>query len=263
MLVMHLDLRRQQTFFLPRKRCGNSVLPSSSTWRSARKLNLAVNPKIMTLEQYIWLIHPALTVAIVFPIIGIALNYAWQTRQRRLESVDGGKSKIPPVVGREHVAIGRWLTGTVVGTALLGLAHPIIYKNLYQKQLWGKAPGWILMFVLAIVSLFFLYRVRKPLLRGICATLTGVGLILLGTQEGVWRLGNQWYWSHYYYGITAALLMVVSLAVVEDIYKDRTAKGWRIFHTILNTVAVLLFLGQGFTGARDLFEVALWMKPPA
>ena len=221
----------------------------------------------MNLEQYIWLIHPALAVAIVFPVIGIAVNYAWQTRQRRLQSADGGKSKIPPVVGREHVEIGRWLTGTVVGAALLGLAHPIVYKNIYKKQLWVEAPGqvlgFVLMFVLAIVSLFFLYRVRKPLLRAICATLSGVGLILLGTQDGVWRLGNQWYWSHYYYGMAAALLMILSLAVVEDIYKDRTAKSWRILHTILNTVALLLFLGQGFTGSRDLFEVALWMKPPA
>lgn len=221
----------------------------------------------MTLEQFVTLVHPALTVAIVFPIIGVAANYAWQARQRRLQSANGGKSKIPPVVGREHVTIGRWLTGTVVGAALLGLAHPIIYKNIYKGQRWAEAPGqvigWILMFVLTIVSLFFLYRVRKPLLRGLCATLSGVGLVLLGTQDGVWRLGNQWYWSHYYYGMTAALLMILSLAVVEDIYKDRTAKSWRIAHTILNTVALLLFLGQGYTGSRDLFEIALWMTPPS
>lgn len=219
----------------------------------------------MKLEHLVIYLHPALTVAFVFPIIGIAAYYAWQTRQRRLQSQDGGKSKIPPIVGREHLTIGRWLTGTVVGAALLGLAYPIIYKKMIAGEIWSESPGQavglLLMYVLAIVSLVFLYRVRKPLYRGICATLSGVGLILLGTQEGVWRLGNQWYWSHYYYGIAAALLMILSMAVIEDIYKDRTAKQWRLFHALLNTFALLLFIGQGFTGARDLFELGLFMTP--
>ncbi len=40
------------------------------------------------------------------------------TRQRRLQAQDGGKSKISPGVGNEHVAIGRWLSGSVIGVAL-------------------------------------------------------------------------------------------------------------------------------------------------
>ena len=42
------------------------------------------------------LLHPAIAVAFVFPIIGIVANFSWQTRQRRLAIKRGEKSKIPP-----------------------------------------------------------------------------------------------------------------------------------------------------------------------
>ena len=55
--------------------------------------------------------------------------------------------------------------------------------------------------------------------------------------------------------------MIFSLAIVQDIYRDRTLK-WRITHIVLNCFALLLFVGQGFTGTRDLLEIPLsWQKP--
>lgn len=93
------------------------------------------------------------------------------------------------------------------------------------------------------------------------ATLTGAGLVILGCQDGVFRRTNEWYWSHYYIGITAALLMIFSLAIVQDIYQDKSNR-WRIVHTILNCIALLLFIGQGMTGTRDLLEIPLsWQEP--
>ena len=65
----------------------------------------------MAISDWLGLLHPAIAVFFVFPLIGMVVNFAWQTRQRRLQTVTDGKSKIPPVVGREHVNIGRWLTG--------------------------------------------------------------------------------------------------------------------------------------------------------
>ncbi|MFM7189672.1 MAG: DUF4079 domain-containing protein, partial [Microcystaceae cyanobacterium] len=53
------------------------------------------------------LLHPAITIIVVFPLLGIVLNRALLTRQRRLTIKAGEKSKIPPVVGAEHVAIGN------------------------------------------------------------------------------------------------------------------------------------------------------------
>ncbi len=42
-----------------------------------------------------------------------------------------------------------------------------------------------------------------------------IALIILGSQDGIYRKTEQWYISHYYYGITAALLMIFSLAIVR------------------------------------------------
>lgn len=219
-------------------------------------------------EDIVALIHPAIAVIFVFPLIGIVANFAWQTRQRRLQTQGGDKSKIPPVVGREHVQLGRWLTGAVVGVVLVALAYSVVFGSggFLEQQKKGNLDTFqvifvILMFVATIASLVLLYRARQKLWRGVFATLTGMGLVILGSQDGVYRLGQEWYWSHYYIGITAALLMIFSLAIVEDIYQDRSNR-WRNIHVILNCFALLLFLGQGITGTRDLLEIPLgWQKP--
>ncbi len=209
-------------------------------------------------EDFVALIHPAIAVAFVFPLIGVVANFAWQTRQRRLQNAQGVKSKIPPVVGREHVQLGRWLTGSVVGISLIAIAYSIVFKSFIKKNLWQEnnpqAILIILLFVATTASLVLLLRAKPKLWRGVFATLTGMGLIILGAQDGVWRLSNEWYWSHYYYGIAASLLMIFSVAIVEDIYKDR-ANRWRNLHIVLNCLALLLFIGQGITGARDLLEI--------
>jgi hypothetical protein len=218
----------------------------------------------MEFKDFMGLLHPILAVAIVFPMLGVVLNMGWQTMQRRKQIAIDTKSKIPPVVGPEHVKAGRILSGSVVGVTLLGLAYPI-FEHIWSKQVWSKNSFQVifivLMFVATVASLVMLYRATPALWRGIFATLTGTGLVILGTQDGVYRRTNEWYWSHYYIGITAALIMVFSLAIIEDIYKDRSNR-WRTIHVILNSIAVLLFLGQGMTGTRDLLEIPLnWQKP--
>ena len=218
----------------------------------------------MQLIDFMALIHPAMAVIIIFPLIGIAVNMALQTRQRRLQTAAGGTSKIPPIVGSEHVKFGRWLTGSVVGITLIALAYSIVFKNIIKNQLWSQNPLQfsfiILMFAATIASLFFLYQAKPKLWRGIFATLSGAGLVILGCQEGVFRRTYEWQFSHYYYGIAAALLMIFSLAIVPDIYQDRSHR-WRLAHTILNIMAIVLFIGQGFTGARDLLEIPLsWQR---
>lgn len=218
----------------------------------------------MNTTDIIALIHPVLAVAFVFPIIGIVSLFAWQTRQRRLQVKQGHKSKIPAVVGREHVQIGRWLTGSVVIVSLIGLAYPI-WDNIIKNQLWNENLFQVisitLVFIFTVASLILLYQAKQKLWRGVFATLTGMGIVILGCQDGVFRRTNEWYISHYYYGVTVALLMVFSLAIVEEIYQDRSQR-WRYVHIILNCLALLLFIGQGATGARDLLEIPLsWQKP--
>ncbi|MGF1515305.1 MAG: DUF4079 domain-containing protein [Elainellaceae cyanobacterium] len=218
----------------------------------------------MSISDFALILHPTLSVAIVFPLIGIATGLAWQTRQRRLTVAHKEKSKIPPIVGSEHLTIGRWLAAGVIGVAILGMSEPIISKMIANdtfSQEPGRATFVVLMIVLTIASAALLYRAKPALWRGIFATLTGMGLVILGCQPEVFRRGFEWYTSHYYYGITAGLLMILSVAVVPDIYKDKQ-KRWRRAHAMLNAIAVLLFIGQGFTGARDLLEIPVsWQKP--
>jgi Protein of unknown function (DUF4079) len=218
----------------------------------------------MSPEDITTLFHPAIAVFFVFPLIGMVVHYAWQTRQRRMQTAAEGKSKIAPIVGPEHLKLGRYLSASVVGITLLGNAHPIFSKFL-KEQTWTKesfrVTFVILMFVLTISSLVLLYKARTSLWRGVFATLTGMGLILIGCQPEVFRRGFEWYVSHYYCGMSAAMLMIFSLAIVQDIYQDRSNR-WRKAHVVLNCVALFFFIGQAFTGTRDLLEIPLgWQKP--
>lgn len=208
------------------------------------------------------LVHPAIAVFYVFPMIGIVSYFALQTRQRRLATLNQEKTKIAPVVGLEHVKLGRWLAASVVGIALLGMAHPII-KKLIANNVWAESPFRVVfiavMFGLTVATLVLLYRAKARLWRGIFATLSSMGLIVLGCQPEVFRRGYEWFVSHYYYGMTAAILMIISVAILPEIYKSQ---AWRRAHIALNTIALLLFIGQGITGTRDLLEIPLsWQEP--
>jgi hypothetical protein len=48
--------------------------------------------------------------------------------------------------------------------------------------------------------------------------------------------------------------MIFSVAILPNIYQDRSNR-WRYTHVILNSFALLLFIGQGLTGVRDLLEI--------
>lgn len=218
----------------------------------------------MVAKDFVLLLHPAFAVIVVFPLIGMVVSMAWQTRQRRIQTADKRKSKIPAVVGPDHLKFGRWLATSVIFATLLGLAAAIGSK-MVEKNAWSTEPGRvtfvILMFILTIASYGFLYRAKLKIWRGIFASLTGMGVIVLGCQPEVFRRGFEWYISHYYSGVLATLLMILSVAVVQDIYQDREHR-WRRAHTFLNAVATLLFAFQGFSGARDIFEIALYKTPP-
>ncbi|MBW4462197.1 MAG: DUF4079 domain-containing protein [Nodosilinea sp. WJT8-NPBG4] len=208
------------------------------------------------------LLHPFLAVTVVMPLIGVAVYLAVQTRQRRLAVADKAKTTLPPVVGKEHVRVGQWLSGAVVSLVLLGLAHPI-FKTLAQENVWAEEPFRgvfvVAMYVFTLGALVLLYRSSSRVWRGTFATLTGMGLWLLGMQPGVFRRGYEWQISHFYLGMAAAMLMIFALATLPEIYKS---KRWRLTHAALNTVAVLLFISQGVTGVRDLLEIPLqWQEP--
>ena len=38
----------------------------------------------MTALDWLWILHPALAVVLMYPLLGMVVRLAWQTRQRRL-----------------------------------------------------------------------------------------------------------------------------------------------------------------------------------
>lgn len=210
------------------------------------------------------LLHPALAVTTVFPLIGIACYFAWQTRQRRLQLVGGEKSKISATSGNEHLAIGRMLATLVVILALVGITRPLASKIL-ENNLWSTSPLYVLgigaILVATATALVLLYRAKKRPWPAVFAAATALGILVLSFQDGIFRRDDEWYVSHFYFGITVTLLMIFSLAIVQNIYQDKSGR-WRKLHVFVNSLAALLFIGQGLTGARDLLEIPLhWQEP--
>lgn len=210
----------------------------------------------MDAKDIFGLLHPAIAVTLIFPILGMVANMAWQTRQRRLKIASGGKSSIPPIVNREHVKLGHWLTAGVVGLTLMALVYSIIFTGKLFEQERFSIIFIILIFVSTIGAFASLYKAQSYMWRGILATLSSAGLIILGCQEGIYRRTWEWYVSHYYSGIAVSILMIIALTIAPKIYEDQSNR-WRKFHVVLNCLALFLFLVQGVTGSRDLLEIPL------
>jgi uncharacterized membrane protein YhfC len=130
----------------------------------------------MTTIDWLWLLHPALAVALVFPLLGATLQLALHTRRRRLN-----QSKAPVTVGAEHTALGRWLTAAVVAIQLIAYAVVILTKE--PSQLNPTRSG-LLLLVLAgsVLALVALWRVRGAAYRASFALLCWIGVIALGMQ---------------------------------------------------------------------------------
>ncbi|MEG3905227.1 MULTISPECIES: DUF4079 family protein [unclassified Microcoleus] len=63
----------------------------------------------------------------------------------------------------------------------------------------------------------------------------------MGFQDGIFHSDNVWLVSHFYYGLDGTLLMVFSWAIAAEIYHARSHR-WRKIYTVLNCIALLLFL---------------------
>ena len=74
----------------------------------------------MTTVDWLGILHPVLAVVIIYPLIGMVVRLAIQTRARRLQTL-----KCPPTVGREHSDLGRWLVMGVVVLVLVALTVAI------------------------------------------------------------------------------------------------------------------------------------------
>jgi MFS family permease len=217
----------------------------------------------LSIKDLLVLLHPIIGIVVLFPLLGLVVDRALLVRRRRQDSQQGHQSKIPPSIGVEHVKLGRYLAIVVVGLALLGMCRPI-FSYLYTENIWNKNPlqviQVILLYVTTIGSFICLDRSKQIYWRSIFAVLTSLGLIILGSQKGIFPRNDEWFVSHFYYGLSASILTICAMAMLSEIYRDRTNR-WRNAHIILNCLALLFFIGQGATGTRDLLEISLgWQE---
>ena len=210
--------------------------------------------------DWLWILHPFLAVVLVYPLVGVVVRLAIQTRARRLQN-----QKLPVTVGRDHSDLGRWLAAAVVLLVLVALSVVIGTKAPLVQFEGGLARAIQLLLVLfgTIVSLLALWRCTRPGLRLAFSLITWAGVLGLGAQPEVWRLSDNpftpaFWQSHYWAGVGVTGLMLFSLGARSEILRDIRI---RRLHVTANVLAALLFLTQGLTGTRDLLEIPLsWQK---
>ena len=215
----------------------------------------------MALVDWLWILHPVLAVVLIYPLIGIVIRLAMQTRSRRLKT-----AKSPPTVGRDHSDLGRWLAAGVVGVVIVALIVAIATHAPLDQFQGGFTRAFTLLLVLigTLLSLGALWIAKAPGLRLAFALITWAGVLGLGAQPEVWRLSDDpfspGFWqSHYWSGVAVVGLMLFSLGARPEILRDLRL---RRLHVTANVLAALLFVVQGVTGTRDLLEIPLsWQKP--
>jgi hypothetical protein len=211
----------------------------------------------MTTTDWLWVLHPALAVVLVYPLLGLVLRLAQQTRQRRVQ-----KLKLPPSVGGEHVDFGRWLAAAVVGIELLAMVVVISTKQ-PSALTPGRSGLLLLVLVGTVAALVALWRAKEAIYRASFALLCWAGVIGLGLQPEVWRLSDNpldpaFWQSHFWGGMGLTGLMLFSVAARPEILRQLR---WRRLHITANVIAALIFVAQGISGPRDLLEIPLsWQK---
>jgi len=211
--------------------------------------------------DWLWILHPFLAVVLIYPLIGVVLRLGVQTRQRRL-----GTARLPATTGSDHNDLGQWLALGVVLISLVALTVVIATDKPLNQFVGGPARLVELLLVLVgtVVCLFALWRSSSQAMRFSFAFITWAGVIGLGAQPEVFRLGDnpfkpEFWQSHYWAGVAVVGLMLFSLGAKNEILRQLR---WRRIHVAANVLAALLFVIQGITGTRDLLEIPLhWQKP--
>lgn len=212
-------------------------------------------------KDWLWILHPALAVAVVYPLLGIVARLGLQTRERRVEG-----AKLPPSTGRDHSDLGRWLALAVVTIVLVAVAVVIATATPWAEFRGGAGRAIQLLLVLAgsATALAALWWAHAKGLRLAFALITWLGVLTLGAQPEVYRrsdnpLQADFWGSHYWSGMAVVGLMLFSLGARPEILRE---PRWRRIHLIASGLAAVLFVGQAISGTRDLLEIPLqWQKP--
>ena len=199
------------------------------------------------------LLHPVLMILFVYPVVGATIRLGILVRERRLEI-----TPLPPRVGIEHVDHGRWVTTGAVVAVLIALLWS--FANHWgdpTDPFQGGALRLGLLLLLAagsLASCLLLWRVKAAGLRVAFCLFCWAGLLALGRQPEVWRLGDNplsgAFWSsHYWNGVLLCGLLLFAMAAAPEIAQRPALRRLHVAAAFL--VAVLLAV-QAITGCRDL-----------
>ena len=238
----------------------------------------------MEFIDWLWIVHPALAIVLVYPLAGVVMHLGLQTRRRRVDGV-----KLSARVGHDHVDLGKWLATAMVTLVLVAIAVPVFTKSFSPAPESLQAlsvllvhgtdhatvesgassqdlRGLSLLLALAgtVVALVVLWRVQQRWQRILFALLTWGGILGLGAQPEVWRVSDDprtfaFWTSHYWTGVGLVGLVVFSMAIRPEIMRR---PPWRRVHVAVNILVAVLFVVQGISGPKDLLEIPLsWQQP--
>jgi len=210
----------------------------------------------MTALDWLALLHPALMILFVYPVVGATIRLGILVRERRLQI-----NPLPPTVPVEHTDHGRWVTtGTVVAVLIAliwsflerqgaGLPFPGGNERLVRLLAFGGA---------SLAACGALWRLRRPGRRAGAALVAWGGLLLLGLQPEIWRLADSplqpAFWSsHFWSGWLLIGLLLFAMAAAPEIAHRPALRRLHVAAAFL--MAVLLAV-QAITGCRDLVSLA-------
>ncbi|KGG27523.1 hypothetical protein EV13_1924 [Prochlorococcus sp. MIT 0702] len=154
----------------------------------------------------------------------------------------------------------------MVAIVLLALVVMISTEHPLMEFEGGLIRAGLLLLVLigSCIALLTTWRDKRPTYRACFSLLCWAGVIVLGMQPEVFRLGDnplkaEFWQSHFWGGIGLVGLMLFSLASRQEILRDLR---WRWLHITANSLAAVIFLAEAITGPKALLEIPLsWQKP--
>ncbi|MEB3255519.1 MAG: DUF4079 family protein [Synechococcaceae cyanobacterium] len=214
---------------------------------------VAVSPEApqaaLAAGEWLLLLHPALMILFVYPVVGATIRLGILVRERRLDL-----NPIAATVPVEHVDHGRWVATGAVVAALLALVANLVHRG----ALAAPSAGMVALAILALAGCLALWRVRPAGVRAACALLSWGALAVLVAQPPLWFGGvRPWsrpWTSHAAAGLLLIALLLVAMAAAPEI---RNRPSWRRGHMAGALLAALLLAMQAISGSRDLLLARL------
>jgi hypothetical protein len=209
----------------------------------------------MTPLDWLALLHPALMILFVYPVVGATIRLGILVRERRLEI-----NPLPPTVPVEHTDHGRWVTTGTVVAVLIALGWSFLARHGDGQPFPGgvhRLLGLVGLGGVSLAACIALWRLRRPGRRAGAAAVVWGGLLLLGLQPEVWRLADSplqpAFWaSHFWSGWLLIGLLLFAMAAAPEIAHRSALRRLHVAAAFL--MAVLLAV-QAITGCRDLLAL--------